>query len=764
MFSAENENAPSANSASANASSSSHDTATSSTLNGSYNNALLWSPCGRDPGRPTSSPNDVYGNPNATPTVGNNNDTFHDAMEQQQEQDEFSNGGSYYSEGEEDSTSPHNVPAAAADVVVATTTNTSNEANQSSTAGEGSFWSSWMGGTNSTFAASVTDAPIADSALNQVPSVRWLSDGDDGWIRVSPMVRRRRSFPDRELRVDAMMQTSRIPRRRIAPRAQTQSVGEQQRRRPFPTRAERLLSGRETSAPYRFRDRVEYQAPVVDSTRSEESLTGPRDQSPPHRLPERQEELLRQLFQPSITMDRRDLALPQASSSQTNINPAARQAPPSNPSTAANFAEIVAGSLENLQAQFDQTNVRVDEPVTIRRTFPRTPDRSAGTERVGGSTVVVRHGLQGRQRVVHRVSVPRGARIMIHRPPQQQPLDPRLLVPVSELQPQVLPEAEQQHHHMPDDEHLERFKCAICYDFLDQPVSCGTCSGRFCQTCLQQVLQPQLPTHSNVQVTAKCPTCRASFSTGIPDPTLVSDMAAFSVPCRYAGCTSYDGQQTMIRLSMFKLHEADFCAAVRVACRYAAYGCEWKGYRSGVEEHESSDCVLAKISGLLEQLRVSKADHHRDMGQLQRNIASLLTVLRAMDRGVQEAVVYDRANPFHLVSFVAAALLTTPRGLLCNKVPWKQMYQTADGRATVFNTLAMVPTMLLIVKIILEGVRYHSREWTYNKVVLLFLGWSPFFATTATAGANIAAAASDEIDAVHDLLDDLLMLWYVCVQ
>ena len=139
---------------------------------------------------------------------------------------------------------------------------------------------------------------------------------------------------------------------------------------------------------------------------------------------------------------------------------------------------------------------------------------------------------------------------------------------------------------------------------------------------------------------------------------------------------------------------------------------------------------------------------------------SLLAVLRALDRGVQSAVIYDQRNPLDVVSFVATAMLTTPRGIMCNKVPWKPMYHTPDGRATVFNKLAMLPTMLVIVKIVLEGVHYHAREWTWDKVVLLLhQKLSPSYAAPSSDGGHSAEA----LDAASDLYRNLLRTWCVLI-
>ena len=109
----------------------------------------------------------------------------------------------------------------------------------------------------------------------------------------------------------------------------------------------------------------------------------------------------------------------------------------------------------------------------------------------------------------------------------------------------------------------------------------------------------------------------------------------------------------MIPLSMVQLHKAQLCASVCVACRYSVYGCEWKGVRSAVEEHEQSGCVLAKMTGLLEQIRTDRVEHQRNMRERQHQQVSaslMLDALNAIGEHIQVVVaVYDRANPLHVV-------------------------------------------------------------------------------------------------------------------
>ena len=74
------------------------------------------------------------------------------------------------------------------------------------------------------------------------------------------------------------------------------------------------------------------------------------------------------------------------------------------------------------------------------------------------------------------------------------------------------------------DESLDRFKCGICFDCIDDPVGCGTCVYRFCRKCLEQVSGSSGPTgtprREPRRCPRRCPTCRVIFTEMQPDTAL----------------------------------------------------------------------------------------------------------------------------------------------------------------------------------------------------------------------------------------------------
>ena len=313
-----------------------------------------------------------------------------------------------------------------------------------------------------------------------------------------------------------------------------------------------------------------------------------------------------------------------------------------------------------------------------------------------------------------------------------------------------------------DKQDLEHFKCSICYDYLDHPVGCGQCSGRFCETCLHQVIgqHPQAASNnSNSNQSPKCPTCRAPFTSAVPDRDLRAKMAQISLPCIYAACPRDDSHP--VPLLQYKAHEAA-CAGVRVACRYAPYGCQWKGYRSELAAHESSDCTLARVPGLLEQFRTMQVQYRREVSAMQQQTAFLLNSIGALEAALNNMTMYHRSNPLHLVAFATSAMVSTVRMVSSNRAMWKSFYHSADARANVFNALALLPTVLLIVKVVEDGIRLHCNAWTWEKVMLLWrnpdslLGWAAAFGANNT---NSSTGDDKKISAANYLLDHLILTW-----
>ena len=154
-------------------------------------------------------------------------------------------------------------------------------------------------------------------------------------------------------------------------------------------------------------------------------------------------------------------------------------------------------------------------------------------------------------------------------------------------------------------------------EFLQDPASCGQCQSRFCLNCIRRVARM-----AGANTLAKCPTCRCEFSTSDirRDSELRERMQrANTVECQYQGCSA------QLSLNQVKSHEQS-CLFVPLKCRYATFGCDWKGTRQLLTEHESI-CPLMQVSDLVEQFRQTRADHEHSLNLLQTRVSLLFMML-----------------------------------------------------------------------------------------------------------------------------------------
>lgn len=301
---------------------------------------------------------------------------------------------------------------------------------------------------------------------------------------------------------------------------------------------------------------------------------------------------------------------------------------------------------------------------------------------------------------------------------------------------------------------LDQYKCSICYDYMDIPVGCGLCSGRFCKDCLDQVIQ------SNNVSSIKCPTCRSEFVNPVVDTNLSKQLDQIAVLCQFAACPI----QEPITLSQYKHHELN-CSGVRVSCRYAPYGCIWQGYRLELNQHEVSNCILAQVPGLLEQIRLLQITHQREMSSMQQERTYLLSSMNAMETALNTTTMYYRSNFFHQLVYLTNAALSTAR-LLSNKAVWQQMFHSPDARAHVFNTMTILPTMILIAKVIATGIHTHCHYWTWENIFMLVRSDQLLSVLAFGIGNNdtINSSLEDESTTTNMalyMLNQLIGYWYV---
>jgi hypothetical protein len=232
----------------------------------------------------------------------------------------------------------------------------------------------------------------------------------------------------------------------------------------------------------------------------------------------------------------------------------------------------------------------------------------------------------------------------------------------------------------------ERYKCQICYEYLNDPVGCGKCASRFCRACLQRVYESD----RQKQQRTKCPVCRCEYDEIVPDHGMYAGSngeRAPALPCRYicSGCPERN-----LPLSEIAKHE-QVCDHVPMRCRYAPYGCCWVGKRGLVEAHEEFGCKLAPMGKLIEQFRQMKADHSMRLemiGQQASGSVRMSHVLRqTYTRDNQRKSLSDTLRLFQYCHAVTGL---TPH-FFKTKDLWVSYWRNNESRAAVINFCMCVP-------------------------------------------------------------------------
>jgi hypothetical protein len=434
-------------------------------------------------------------------------------------------------------------------------------------------------------------------------------------------------------------------------------------------------------------------------------------------------------------------------------------------------------------------------------------------------------------------------------------LDPRFSsIPVSEWQPQILPDAQQPHLVMTptpiptriqdqqqhqtnsnsnkeeedatttlqqeknvliqdddeeedsnDDNDIEQSiamaKCGICHDWIDTcPVGCGNCQQRYCQTCLQTVLQDINTTTNNNnnrrKQPKKCPTCRTPFESVVPDLELTKQLSRITLACRYVDCPERN-----IPILQYQKHEREDCECVYVACRYAPLGCTFTGpRRQYLQEHEKQSCPYSHISGLLEHVRTMQEQYRQAFESSTQRIQDLTMAVQFLERQVltlgtalqqqqqqnhdpnptlpfptnhQQQQPCNPYNPIDVFYYVVTVLsttrtflfpsssstntttdttTTTTASITATSSPFHNFIHDIDLRAHVFNTLAMIPTLLWTIK-------YGCWTMISFDRCCCILAWSTTTTTTVTANQEHPPQPQQYSDC-FSALDHFLMYVY----
>lgn len=244
----------------------------------------------------------------------------------------------------------------------------------------------------------------------------------------------------------------------------------------------------------------------------------------------------------------------------------------------------------------------------------------------------------------------------------------------------------------------ERYKCEICYEYLNDPVGCGKCASRFCRTCLARVYdsdkQKQQPT--------KCPVCRCEYEEAVPDLQLYDDSkGAPTLPCRFVcvGCPERN-----IPLSDIAKHE-QVCDHVPVRCRYAPYGCQWIGKRGLCGAHEEFGCKLAPVGKFVDAYRQTKADHTMRLEMIGQQAAGSLR----MSHVLRQTYTRDNqrkslADTLRLVQYCHSVTGLTPHFLMTKDL-WVSYWRNNESRAGVVNFCICLPFLAAALGVVGHATR-----------------------------------------------------------
>ena len=283
---------------------------------------------------------------------------------------------------------------------------------------------------------------------------------------------------------------------------------------------------------------------------------------------------------------------------------------------------------------------------------------------------------------------------------QPQPLPQQTMVQTENLDPFRLEEEfSPSPIRVPVDARAEGLECNICYNVLQKPVGCGTpaCSARFCTSCLAQAMRPANAAADQQQ---RCPVCRSTPLTPTLDTALDQTLQlGILVACPHC----YD---TKVPYPKIEQHKAKVCPGVHVACRLAFYGCTWTGPRG---DNHKETCPLEPFAEtFLERFRKEHMNQQQQNHQLFAQVADLRNQLNTRLREPQQnagARVKDPRNPVDVLAFFMATMLRRREGSIqSNLSDEESMWNSATARATVLQTMVMVPTAFVCFLVLRSSV------------------------------------------------------------
>eukprot|EP00537_Pseudo-nitzschia_pungens_P007740 CAMPEP_0172364922 /NCGR_PEP_ID=MMETSP1060-20121228/7943_1 /TAXON_ID=37318 /ORGANISM="Pseudo-nitzschia pungens, Strain cf. cingulata" /LENGTH=820 /DNA_ID=CAMNT_0013088051 /DNA_START=61 /DNA_END=2523 /DNA_ORIENTATION=+ len=296
-----------------------------------------------------------------------------------------------------------------------------------------------------------------------------------------------------------------------------------------------------------------------------------------------------------------------------------------------------------------------------------------------------------------------------------------------------------------DPAQYERFKCQICYEYMNDPVGCGKCSSRFCRACLQRVFDSD---RQNEQLT-RCPVCRCEYDRVVPDRELYGSAAKDDIPrlpCRYVsiGC-----EERSVPLSEIAKHE-QLCEHAPVRCRYASCGCTWTGKRRLVRAHEEYGCKLAPMGPFIEQFRQTKVDHTMRLEMIAQQASAAVRMSHVLRQ------TYTRDNQrkslsdvLRLFQYCHAVTSLTPHFFMTKDL-WVSYWRNHETRAAVVNFCVCIPFLSATIGVVGHGT---------NSFFDLFQDVSPgrtlVMLARALEGANMNIANVTSPEAIATIIKKL---------
>jgi len=286
--------------------------------------------------------------------------------------------------------------------------------------------------------------------------------------------------------------------------------------------------------------------------------------------------------------------------------------------------------------------------------------------------------------------------------PMLPPLEPRPMLPnQSSVESGAGEDAAQ-----PSAKDMKKFECAICYEYMENPVGCGSCDTRFCKSCLQRVLRQAIddrpPQSTDPPNSAKCPHCRSFFSPRcvVADVDLRKEIAdcTDTVTCPNEGCG------TELPIGMLKAHEAT-CPYMRLRCRYADWGCEWVGRKRDMEDHDRNSCEFrCGLGQLVERFRQGDQRAASVLQQHHMQIAAQSQMLTLHSR---QAMMMRERDPRSLLDVYRLAYEASffPGRFVATRDMWSGMINGQERRCAVCNVLLVVPSLALMFHVSFQGFK-----------------------------------------------------------